>query len=148
MMDTATWTLVQTTLQRAWLLWGGLLATLVVYLVIAERVGPVAAWPLGSRSPVLLYAVAGLCVAAGVGLRRVLLQGGAASDAGQLAGRYLVALVVSVSLCETVAVLALVLMLLGLSRDTGLGLILVAALAMLWLRPRREELERLLMRRA
>ena len=135
--------LLHRTLQRAWTLWAALLATLVVYLALAEWLGPLAEWPFGRRDPLLLYGVTGLWVAAAWGLRRVLLRPGPGGQ-GPAAARYLVAVVAPLALCETAAVLALVLMLLGLPPDTGRGLVLVAALGMLPLRPRRTELERLL----
>jgi len=142
-------------MNRLWLLWAALLASLVIYLVIAERVAP-SARPLdtasiSTRASLLLYGVAFAVFACAFGLRRLLLRPAGpsivpAADGPRTLARYTAAVLVSSALCESVAILALVLHLVGYDRTTVYSLILLSAAAMLMLRPRNAELERLLRR--
>jgi hypothetical protein len=146
---------IETAMNRLWLLWAALLASLVIYLVIAERVTPAArpldGVPVSMRASLLLYLVALAVFACAFGLRRLLLRPTGpsivpAADGPRALARYTAAVLVSSALCESVAVMALVLHLVGYNRETVYSLILLSAGAMLVLRPRNTELERLLNR--
>jgi hypothetical protein len=143
-------------LSRVWLLWGAILGSLVVYLLIVQVVAP-AGRPMigrevgGLRVELLLFGLALLVFLFAGLLRRAMLArppapGPEATDARivQTAlSRYFVAVVVSNALVESVGILALVLYFVGVPSDTVYSLILLTALGMLLLRPRWSELDAL-----
>jgi len=137
---------------RATLLWGALLGTLVLYLVLALAIGTVAPlWPKvgGTGAVVMLYGAAATFFAAGFVLRRALLRrvsAPGATDLPALQSRYLGAVMASNAVVESVALLALVGHLVGLDAGTMFTLVFASAICMLALRPRLEELEDMLPR--
>jgi len=143
-------------LSRVWLLWGAILGSLVIYLLIVQAVAP-AGRPLvgrevgGMRVELLLFGLALLVFLFAGALRRALLARRPAP--GQVVAddrivqtalsRYVVAVIVSNALVESVGILALVLYFVGVPSDTVYSLILLTALGMLLLRPRWSELDAL-----
>ncbi|MEW5725286.1 MAG: hypothetical protein AB1896_19385 [Thermodesulfobacteriota bacterium] len=159
--------LVRKALPIAWILWGALLGSLVIYLVVAyvisQQTPPESDLPADSLQKPLLYVLALL----GAGLivlshfvRRLLLRPktGPAPAAqpgpgpivtpfpGQhpLVGKYLAALLVSLALCEAIGIFGLVLFFLGRDMMTLYVFIAVSAAAMVYHRPKEEELSEFL----
>jgi len=143
---------VAAAVQRVTVLWGALIASLAVYVVIALAIGPVAPlWPrvAGTGAAAMLYGAAGAFFGAAFILRRVLLRGATGVQAaGQRAvlSRYFSAVLASNAVAESVAMLAVVGHLVGLDTGTMFTIVLASAVCMLLLRPRAAELESLLPR--
>ncbi len=146
--------LIQLGLRRAWLLWSAMFATIVVFVVMVQFFASqlaVASGPagLGDRLTYVFFGIAALAFFVSIMIRRQMLRGSPLA-AGQAApstrpaaaavGRYLMAVVVSNALAESIAVIAIVTLILGFDRATSYTLVFISAAAMLILRPRLAEL--------
>jgi hypothetical protein len=140
-------------MRKANILWGALLGSMVIYLVIPTLVGEAARAPalgaLGRQLDYVLYAVAVASLLGAGGVRRAMLamragDAGREVDVGRAAvSRYLTIIALSLAICDSVAILGLVYYLLGGSSDVLFTLTAASAAAMLLYRPRAEELRRL-----
>lgn len=138
-------------LQRAWLFWSAMAATLLVYVAItqvfATGVVPAPHPAYTGKTAVIVYGVALIAFGFAGAIRRTLLAA-RAGPPGQphtrlAIGRYLTAVIVSVAICETVAILGLVLHFIGVNDEVTYTVVIASAVAMFIYRPRRSELERL-----
>jgi hypothetical protein len=134
-------------LQRAWMFWGAMATTLLVYVLITQVISkeglPALPAAIGSKMTFIVYGIALLAfVFAGV-VRRAMVTARGEISARVAAARYLSAVILSVAICETIAILGLVLYFIGVETDVVYILVLAAAVAMFIYRPRLTELEQL-----
>lgn len=155
--DSADWTALREGLSKAWFIWGAMLGSVVLYLVVvtmlAERVTHIAG--RGVVSEPLAYLLYGLAAAACIGaavVRKTMLRGPvlmshagvtARTYAHNLVRRYLAALTISLALCEVVALLGLVFYLVDGDHERFFVLTMFSAIAMIVFRPSSDEIERL-----
>ena len=151
-------------LQILWIIWAGMLVSLVVYVLICLLGGDVirrsaSSLPLDLMRDIL-YGIAILTVMLTHFLRNFILGGRSGdsdpmslqppspSDQSAVVGKYVTAMIVSLALSESIGIYGLVLFLLGADLKTVFIFNGIAALAMFIYRPKREELERLFIDRA
>ncbi len=146
-----------------WIIWGGIFGSLFIYVFICHQFGDEIRQNANLNIPLdlvrnVLYGVAVSTLILTRFLRKFLLTGRSGSsgptslnsppDPAQSSpiGKYVITMVVSLALSESIGIYGLVLFFLGESFRTLYIFIGISALAMFLYRPKREELETLAMR--
>jgi hypothetical protein len=145
-----------------WFLWGAMVCFLLIYIFVCHQLGEGFGGDGGADIPVVLlrnifFILAAAELVMSYFLRRFMLK-----DRSRVAGaamvrqasalnqspfliRYFAAVVISLALSESIGIYGLVLFLLGGGFKTLYTFIGISALAMVFYRPKREEMERLAM---
>ncbi len=144
-------------LDKAWtiiiIIWGTLLASLGVYVAVCEfmkdQLRPAADFPLETMK-LALYGASFVTLIVTHFIRKVMLKAAGSGPFSAFAqspsvqhpaaGRYLSAVIVSMALCESIGVYGLVLFFMSKDSLVLYRFIIVSAAAMLYFRPRKEEL--------
>lgn len=137
------------------IIWGAMLASLAVYLLIAHVAGDQIREAQKSEIPIsllknILFGMAAAELLLAYYLRKKMLRGGAVkappedtpltSDQSKALARYSTAVLVSLAICESIGIYGLLLFFLGDEYQTLYILVGVAAAAMCFFRPKRDEL--------
>lgn len=147
-------------MQTLWLIWAAMLGSLLVYIFICHQLGERFGRVEGSDFPIILlrnilYAVTAAELIMSYYLRKFMLKGRSVTTEADIASRssavnqpsfvdqYTVIVIISLAMAESIGIFGLVLFLLGGDFKTLYIFIVVSALAMVFYRPKREELERL-----
>jgi hypothetical protein len=147
-------------LRTLWVIWTALLVSLFIYVFVCHFFGAEIRANAGPDFPIglfkkILYVVALFTFAIAYFLRRLMLSGRIASSQGSIVkpatpsdqppylAKYTIAVVVSLALSESIGIYGLVLFFLGQDFQTLYTFIAISALAMIFFRPKMEELERL-----
>jgi hypothetical protein len=149
-------------MRTLWLIWGAMLGSLLIYIFLCHQLGEGFRSGAGADIPIdllrkIFFGVAAAALLTGYYLRRFLLK--ARSEAARSAmvrraaalnqlpfvTQYTAVVIVSLALSESIGIYGLVLFLLGGGFKTLYIFIAVSALAMVFYRPKREEMERLAM---
>jgi F0F1-type ATP synthase membrane subunit c/vacuolar-type H+-ATPase subunit K len=142
------------------LIWAALLASLAIYVLVCHlwgeeiRANVSADIPVGLlRSVLYVVAVAELFLA--YFLRKSIIKGrfggagrdlvphAAQADTGSIVNRYMVAIIVSLAISDSIGIYGLILFLLGDELMTLYTFVAISAAAMFYFRPKMEELEQL-----
>jgi F0F1-type ATP synthase membrane subunit c/vacuolar-type H+-ATPase subunit K len=144
-------------LQVLWIIWAAMLGSLGIYVLICLLWGdalqrPASPFPIDLMRDIL-YGIAVLTVILTHFLRNFILGGRSGgsgpmslqppspSDQSAVAGKYATAMIVSLALSESIGIYGLILFLLGDDLRTVFIFNGIAAIAMFFYRPKREELE-------
>jgi len=155
--------ILQEGMRTAWIIWAALFVSLGIYLIIAHLIGERAEFGNVPESitQLLRYVLMGagaVILFLARFIRKIMLKGGAgitsamsgaieqAANTRPVVGRYISALLVSLSLAESVGIFGLVLFFLSKDFQTLYLFVGCSALAMYFYRPKMEELEGLLQR--
>jgi hypothetical protein len=132
------------------IIWSAMLMSLAVYLVVGRLIVPIMPSPMGSEAfaplRIVLYVLAFATLIASRYVRRLILAGGGRSvDAAQaqaaaIMPKYSGAVIASLAMGESIAIYGLVLFLLGRNAVDLYLLIGISAAAMVYYRPKKEEL--------
>ncbi len=144
-------------LDKAWtvikIIWGALLASLGVYVAVCEymkdQLRPTTDFPLETMK-LVLYGVSFFTLIVIHFIRRMMLKTAGSglfsafvqspSVQHPTAGRYLSVVIVSMALCESIGIYGLVLFFMSKDSLVLYQFIIISAAAMLYFRPRKEEL--------
>jgi hypothetical protein len=147
-------------MRTTWIVWGAMMASLAVYIIVGQTVGNVIRENMGRAIPVkfmanILYGVAAVELVVAYLMRRFML-GVRSSGAGAktqaktfsipyppATARYLSAMGVSLALSESIGIYGFVLFLVGADFKTMYSFIVISAAAIFYFRPKFEELEQL-----
>ena len=147
-------------MQMLWVIWAAMLGSLLIYILICLQLGEGLMGNERTEVPIdllrkILLGVAAAELIVTYYLRRFLLKGRSnAAGINTVRGsftmnqppfvsHYTVAVIISLALADSIGIYGLVLFLLGDSLQVFYTFIVISALAMVFYRPRREELERL-----
>ncbi len=141
-------------IQMIWIIWVAMLGTLAFYFMIVRFFGDEIKSnisydiPLKKLKDILIVASA-IGVALAFFLRRFMLaikpQKSSGFELSRVAGKYASAVLVSLAISETVAIFGLILYLLGEDTTTFHIFIVLSAMAMVYYRPKTEEIKRLVL---
>jgi hypothetical protein len=140
-----------------WIIWGALLISLFIYILVCHLVHAQGGQNIRPDFPLsqfrnILYIIAGITLIASYLIRILLLNTRLSSSTSiepitsQLStqpaylGKYMVAMISSLAFCESVGIYGVVLFFVGDSFQTLYTFIGVAAIAMVYYRPKMEEL--------
>jgi hypothetical protein len=143
-----------------WIIWAAMLGSLLIYIVICHQLGVGFKSAEGSDLPLgllrsILFGMGAVALLIAYFMRRSMLSartGFSKSKPGErmvgwnappFLAKYATAVIISLALSESIGIYGLILFLLGESFQTLYTFIVVSALAMVFYRPKREELERL-----
>jgi F0F1-type ATP synthase membrane subunit c/vacuolar-type H+-ATPase subunit K len=144
-------------LRTLWFIWAAMLGSLLIYILICHQLGEGFKGTEGTDVPIgllrnILFGVAAAELIMSFALRRFMLKGrlnafsrSSAMSQPPFVGHYTIAVIISLALSESVGIYGLVLFVLGGGFQTLYTFIGVAALAMVFYRPKREEMEQLAM---
>jgi hypothetical protein len=149
-------------MQTLWIIWGAMLVTLFIYIVVCHVLGEGFVSVEGSDLPIgllrkILAGIGAVVLLVAYFMRRSMLsnQRGipqpkpvehtAGWNTVPYVAKYIAAVIVSLAMSESIGIYGFVLFLLGDSFQTLYTFIAVSALAMVFYRPRREELDKLAM---
>lgn len=144
----------------AWVIWIAMVFSLCIYLLICRYMDDAIKQSMGNIEVLrtVLFAAALVALGSAFFLRRRMLKvmpSKAETDVSysgndlplktQAAGKYVSSVVISLALCESVGIYGLVLFLLGDSPEILYTFIAVSAAAMLYFRPKKQEMEAIIM---
>jgi hypothetical protein len=147
-------------MQTLWVIWAAMLVSLVIYIFVCLQLGEGLMDDEGAELPIgllrkILLGVAAAELIMSYYLRQFMLKG-RSSNAGENSARqsstlnqppfvshYTVIVIISLALADSIGIYGLLLFLLGDSLQVFYTFIGISALAMVFYRPRREEMERL-----
>jgi F0F1-type ATP synthase membrane subunit c/vacuolar-type H+-ATPase subunit K len=148
-------------MQTLWFIWAAMLGSLIIYIFVCHQLGEEIRRGFGeSAFPLelfrnILYGVVAAELIISYYLRKFMLRGqSSATEAGiarrsstlnqpPFVGQYTVVVIISFAISESIGIYGLMLFLLGGDFKTLYTFIVVTALAMVFYRPKRQELERL-----
>jgi len=147
-------------MQTLWVIWAAMLGSLLIYIFVGHQLGEGFIGTERTELPISLLrkicaVLAAGAILTGYYLRRVTLKGRSGAARSAMARRatalnqppfvthYTSIIIVSLACAESVGIYGLILFLLGDSFQTLYTFIGISALAMVFYRPKREELERL-----
>ncbi|MEW6670108.1 MAG: hypothetical protein AB1427_00310 [Thermodesulfobacteriota bacterium] len=143
-----------------WLIWGAMLATLGIYMLICNLFGDQVRRPMGPDFPLgplhnILFGISIVVLISNHFIRKSMLKkpsGGPGSVSvpapspeipAAIYAKYTTAMIVSLALCETVGIYGMVLFFLGDSLQTLYTFMVISAAGMIYYRPKLEEIEEL-----
>ena len=147
-------------MQTLWFIWAAMLSTLLIYITLCHLLGEGFKASSGPELPISLlrkifFGLAAVVLIASYYLRRSNLKSQPRASAATIVktsfalnqppfvGLYIARVIVSLAFSESIGIYGLVLFLLGDSFQTLYTFIGVSALAMVFYRPKKEELEKL-----
>ena len=159
-MDTSQKRTVENKLLVMWIIWGAMVGSLVIYIVICNLIGEQIRRPVGPEFPLvllrnILFGIGIVALIATHYIRKFILKkpsGGlgsvptsqpATQDLAKIYEKYTVAMIISLALCESVGIYGLVLFFLGISFQAMYTFMIISAVGMFYYRPKREEIEAL-----
>jgi hypothetical protein len=145
-----------------WIIWAAMLGSLLIYIFISHQLGVGFKSAEGSDVPIellkkIFYGVAAVALVASYYVRKSMLKGRSSAAGAHIVGglatmnqppfvgHYTAVVIVSLAFSESIGIYGFVLFLLGDGFQTLYTFMVVSALAMVFYRPKREELERLAM---
>ncbi len=135
-----------------WIIWVAMLGTLAIYFMIVRFFGNEIKSNISYDIPLkklkdILIVVSAVGVALAFFLRRFMLtmQKSPSFEISQVAGKYASAVLVSLAISETIAIFGLILYMLGADLTTFHIFIAFSAMAMVYYRPKTEEIKRLVL---
>jgi len=155
-------TAIEKGMKTIWVIWAAMLGSLLIYVFVGHQLGEGLMGDEGAELPIgLLRKICAVLAAGalltGYYLRRFTLKGRSGAARSAMVRRaaslnqppfvthYTSIIIVSLACAESVGIYGLILFLLGDSFQTLYTFIGISALAMVFYRPKREELERLVM---
>jgi hypothetical protein len=143
-----------------WIIWGAMMGSLVIYIVICNLIGDQIRQPIGLDFPLvllrnILFGIVIVVLIATHFIRKFILRkppGGPGSgstsqlspqDLDKIYAKYTTAMITSLALCESVGIYGLVLFFLGDSFQAMYTFMIISAAGMFYYRPKREEIEAL-----
>ena len=159
-MDESQKRTVENKLLVLWIIWGAMVGSLVFYIVICNLIGDQIRKPIGPDFPLVLLRniLFGLSIAALIAthfIRKFILRkpsGGTGSestsqpspqDLAKIYAKYIIAMIISLALCEGVGICGLILFFLGGSFQVMYTFMIISAAGMFYYRPKREAIEAL-----
>jgi F0F1-type ATP synthase membrane subunit c/vacuolar-type H+-ATPase subunit K len=147
-------------MQTLWFIWAAMLGSLLIYIFVCHQWGEGFGSAEGTGIPLellrtILYGVAVVELIISYYLRKFMLKGRSSAAGAHIVGglatmnqppfvgHYSAVVIVSLALSESIGIYGFVLFLLGDGFQTLYTFMVVSALAMVFYRPKREELERL-----
>ena len=160
MAETPERTAIDKGMQTLWVIWAAMLGSLFIYIFICLQLGEGLMGDEGAELPIgllrkIFFVVAAAELIVSYYLRQFMLKGRSSAAAVNSArgssslnqppfvGHYSAVVIISLAFSESIGIYGLVLFLLGDSFQTLYTFIGISALAMVFYRPKREELERL-----
>ena len=159
-MDASQKGTIENKLLVMWIIWGAMVGSLVIYIVICNLIGDQIRRPMGPGFPLvllrnILFGIGIVALIATHFIRKFILgktSGGPGSvstsqpspqDPAKTYAKYTTAMIISLALCESVGTFGLVLFFLGGSFQTMYTFMIISAAGMFYYRPKREEIEAL-----
>jgi len=159
-MDASQKGTVENKLLVMWIIWGAMVGSLVIYIVICYLIGDQIRRPMGPGFPLvllrnILFGIGIVALIASHFIRKFILgkpSGGpgpvttsqpSPQDPAKTYAKYTIAIIISLALCESVGIYGLVLFFLGDSFQTMYTFMIISAVGMFYYRPKREEIEAL-----
>ena len=159
-MDTSQKGMLENKLLVMWIIWGAMVASLVIYIVICNLIGDQIRRPMGPDFPLallrkILFGIGIVALISTHFIRKFILRkpsGGPGSvstsppspqDPATIYAKYTTAMIISLALCESVGIYGLLLFFLGDGIKTLYSFMVISAAGMFYYRPKREELEAL-----
>ena len=159
-MDVSQKGTVENKLFVMWIIWGGMVGSLAIYVVICNLIGDQIRRPIGPSFPLtllrnILFGVSIVTLIATHFIRKLILKkpsgGPESASASQpsphnidkTSPKYIVAMIISLVLCESVGIYGLVLFFLGGSFQAMYTFMIISAVGMFYYRPKRDEIETL-----
>lgn len=147
-------------MQTLWVIWAAMLGSLLIYILLCYQLGEGFKASSGPELPIsllrkILFGVAAVELIMTYYLRRFMLKGRSSAAGAHIVrgsatmhqppfvGHYTSVVIVSLAFSESIGIYGLVLFLLGGGFKTLYTFIGISALAMVFYRPKREEMERL-----
>ena len=151
---------VKSKLLVMWIIWGAMVGSLVIYIVICNLFGDQIRQPIRPEFPLVLlrnifFGVSAIALIAAHFIRKFILSRpsgtvGSVSpfkpspqEQVMIYGKYLSTMIISLALCESIGIYGLVLFILGSSYKTLYGFMIISAIGMFHYRPKREAIEEL-----
>jgi hypothetical protein len=151
---------VDNKLHVMWIIWGAMMGSLVIYIVICNLIGDQIRQPTGPDFPLVLlrnifFGIGIVALIAIHFIRRFILRklaGGRGSgstsqlspeDLAKIHAKYTTAMITSLALCESLGIYGLILFFLGDSFQVMYTFMIFSAAGMFYCRPKREEIEAL-----
>ncbi len=142
------------------IIWGAMLLSLGIYVFVCHFIGSQAARPMGENFPVdllrnILYVISAAELFLIHFLKKIMLKAPAAGQPADTparketanvhpaVGKYTAAMIVCYSIAESIGIYGVVLFFLSLDYETLYVFIFISAVAMVFFRPKFEELEQL-----
>lgn len=149
---------VENRLLVMWIIWGAMMGSLVIYIVICHLIGDQIRRPMGSGFPFvhlrnILFGISIAELIATHFIRKFMLRNAPSrhesastsqpspQDVEKIYAKYTTAMIVSLALCESVGIYGLVLCLLGGSFQTMYTFMIISAAGMFYYRPKGEEID-------
>jgi hypothetical protein len=149
---------VENKLLVMWIIWGAMVGSLVIYIVICNLIGDQIRRPIGSSFPLvllrnILFGIGIVALIATHFIRKLILRKppghpGSVStpqpspqDLAKIYSKYTIAMIISLALCESVGIYGLVLFFLGDSFQAMHAFMIISGAGMFYYRPKREEIE-------
>jgi hypothetical protein len=159
-MDTSQKGTVENKLLVMWIIWGAMVGSLVIYIVLCNLIGDQIRQPVGPEFPLvlmskILFGIGIVTLIAIHFIRRFILGKPSGSpgavpisqpspqDPAESYAKYTNAMIISLALCESVGIYGLILFFLGDSFQTMYTFMIISAAGMFYYRPKREEIEAL-----
>jgi len=159
-MDESQKETVENKLLVMWIIWGAMVGSLVIYIVICNLMGDQIRRPMGPGFPLvllrnILFGIGIVTLITNYFIRKFILKkpsGGPGSlstsqtspqDLSKIYANYTIAMIISLTLCESVGIYGLVLFFLGGSFQVMYTFMIISAAGMFYYRPKREEIEAL-----
>ena len=159
-MDASQKGTVENKLLVMWIIWGAMVGSLVIYIVICNLIGDKVRRPMGPEFPLallrnILFGIGIVALISTHFIRKFMLgkkSGGpgpaapsppSPQDQPTVYAKYTTAMIISLALCESVGIYGLILFFLGGSFQTMYTFMIISAAGMFYYRPKREEIEAL-----
>jgi hypothetical protein len=151
---------VDNRLHVMWIIWGAMMGSLVIYIVICNLIGDQIRQPIRPDFPLVLlrnifFGIGIVELIAIHFIRKFILRKSSAGlgtgstsqlspqDLAKMYAKYTTAMINSLALCESIGIYGLILFVLGDSYQVMYTFMIISAAGMLYCRPKREEIEAL-----
>jgi hypothetical protein len=151
---------VESKLLIMWILWGSMVGSLVIYIIICIMIGDQIRRPINPEFPLVLlrnifFGIGITALIAARFIRKSILRvtpgdPGSVStpqtsprDLSKIYGKYTTAMIISLALCESVGIYGFILFIMGDGFQTLYAFMIISAAGMFYYRPKREEIETL-----
>jgi F0F1-type ATP synthase membrane subunit c/vacuolar-type H+-ATPase subunit K len=151
---------VESQLFVMWIIWGAMVGSLIIYIVVCHLIGDQIQQPIGPEYPLtllrnILFGISLVSLIVTHFIRNFLLRTPSgspgivsktqpsANEPANSHAKYTTAMIISLALCESVGIYGLILFFLGDGLQTMYTFMVISAAGMFYYRPKREELEEL-----
>ena len=159
-MDASQKETIENKLLVMWIIWGAMVGSLVIYIVICNLIGDQIRRPMGPGFPLvllrnILFGIGIVALIATHFIRKFILRKPSGSpgsvstsqpspqDLVKIYAKYTTAMIISLALCESVGIYGLILFFQGGSFQAMYTFMIISGVGMFYYRPKREEIEAL-----